>query len=64
MEREEWGEAGTILATITINKPDSLPEMETQMRICVFPSGHVTCGGGGGQCFCSSAAPKGTSQKK
>lgn len=41
----EKGETGTILATITINKPDSLSEVESQMCVCVcFPSGHVTCG--------------------
>lgn len=31
------GEAGTIQATIVISKPDSLPEVETQMYMCVSP---------------------------
>lgn len=49
VDREaEKGEAGAILATITINKPDSLSVVETQMCDCVcvyahvcVPSGHV-----------------------
>lgn len=40
-ERRRWrgrekGEAGTILAKITIDKSVSLPEMETQMCGCVY----------------------------
>ena len=42
----EQGEAGTALATITINKPDSLfrgGNPDVCVCVCVS-SGHVTCG--------------------
>lgn len=65
----EEGEAGTVLATITINKQT---EVKTQMCkhasvcVCVF-SGHVTCGKEAVCLRCCpvrAGAPEGTFQKE